>query len=316
MKKKTLLISIILISTALCYAQMQLPFTGYLGNPVLEHGEPGSWDSGDILGPNILLDNNTYYLFYFGSTDLLSQPASIGLATSTDGYTFEKISVAEPIFEPDGTGFDAWSVYDPVVIKEDEDWIMYYGGKTTSGFGSGPYIGQATASNPEGPWIALEDPILESGSSGEWDSYFMFPSSIIKTDSGYLLYYAAGSSFTNYWQTGVAHFNGSEWVKYDDPSTTDPPFAESDPVLELGLSGSWDEQIASMSCVQRIATGLEMFYGGFNGSDRGIGYAVSEDGIDWNKFEDNPIFTYEDDPFAFLNGYNVVEIPTVNNQRG
>ncbi|MCD4731238.1 MAG: T9SS type A sorting domain-containing protein [Bacteroidales bacterium] len=290
---------------------MQLPFTGYQGNPILEHGDPGSWDSGDIMGPNILFENDTYYLFYFGSTNILTQSASIGLATSTNGYEFDKVSIDDPIFGPDGTGFDAWAVVDPVVIKDGGEWILFYGAKPTAGFGAGPYIGQATATNPEGPWIRQDNPILESGSSGEWDSYFMFPSSIIKTDSGYLLYYAAGSSFTNYWQTGLAYFNGSEWVKYDDPSTIAPPYAESDPVLKLGYSGHWDEQTASMSCVKKIATGLEMFYCGFNGSDRGIGYALSEDGINWDKFEDNPIFTYEDDPFAFVNGYNVIEIPTV-----
>ena len=104
MKTKTLLTAIIMISATLLFAQPDLPFTVYENNPVLEHGESGSWDEGHILWSYVFYEDNTYYLYYSSSTNIWSQPVSIGLAISEDGFDFEKAD--GPIFEPDGTGFD------------------------------------------------------------------------------------------------------------------------------------------------------------------------------------------------------------------
>jgi hypothetical protein len=314
MKKKTLLISIILISTVLCFAQMELPFTAYENNPVLTHGEPGKWDAGIVFATYALFGEETFNLFYSGGLDPYTQPVAIGLATSDDGFDFIKETIDEPLFEADGTGFDAWSVSDPSVCLEGSTWVLYYGGVESSSAFMGKAIGRATAPNVNGPYTRLDDPVLEVGSPGEWDSYFIFPCSVITTDTGYIMYYWAGDNFTSgTWYIGLATSqDGLNWTKYDDPTTTSPPFAESDPVLKPGLSGQWDDGTLISCNVLKTAYGLEMFYTGFSSGEHGIGYATSNNGIIWNKdMDNNPIYSWVDDPYAFNNGYPVVEIPTI-----
>ncbi len=305
MKTKTLLTAIITISATLLFAQPDLPFTAYENNPVLEHGEPGSWDEGHILWSYIFYEDNTYYLYYSSGTNIWSQPISIGLAISEDGFDFEKVD--GPIFEPDGTGFDAWSVSFPVVVENNGEYILYYSGKPNGGNTS---IGQATSSSPLGPWLPLsDDPIIEAGSAYEWDSQGISPESVITTDTGLLLFYT-GSQAGEPWRVGMAYFNGNTWVKYDDPYTI-TPYAESDPVLKIGGPGDWDDETAALCHVIKTETGLEMFYTGSNSDNFKIGYASSVDGITWSKDLENPIYSYEDDPFAVDNGYHVAANPTV-----
>jgi hypothetical protein len=43
-----------------------LKFKGYEGNPVLTPGEPGSWDDLMVGLPNVIIENNIFYLFYMG----------------------------------------------------------------------------------------------------------------------------------------------------------------------------------------------------------------------------------------------------------
>jgi hypothetical protein len=310
MKTKILITAIITSCATFLFAQPQLPFTAYSGNPVLEHGPTGSWDTGNILSPYILNEDTTYYLYYSSSLDFWSEPSSIGLAISTDGYEFDKVE--DPVFVPDGTGFDAWSVSYSVVIKDNGGYIHFYNGKPDTGTVFGPYIGQATATKPEGPWDSQEYPILEAGSAGEWDSQIITPESVINTDSGLVMYYSGiNISPPMPFQIGMAYFNGNTWVKYDDPLTTDPPYAESDPVLPIGSPGSWDDENTAHCHVNKIATGLEMFYTGSTSNLWNIGYATSEDGIIWVKHLQNPIYSYLDDPFAVLNGYHVAANPTI-----
>lgn len=309
MKKKPILISILLISTILCYSQPQLPFNAYSVNPVLEHGDPGSWDEGNIIWSFMFTEDNTYYLYYSSSNDIWNEPCSIGLAISTDGYEFEKVD--DPIFEPDGTGFDAYSVSFSVVIKYNGDYLLYYSGQPNPGSALGTYIGRAIADNPEGPWVPLNDPILELGSTGEWDSQTITPESVIVTDTGLLMFYSGNLGNTPS-QVGMAiSTDGINWTKYDDPQTIQIPYSESDPVLKIGLPGSWDDENAALCNVYKIATGLEMFYTGSHFDNWKIGYATSINGIDWVKHPDNPIYSYEDDPFAMSHGYHVAANPTI-----
>ena len=62
------------------------------------------------------------------------------------------------------------------------------------------------------------------------------------------------------------------------------------PVLDVGLSGSWDDEYVSHPTVI-YANGLyRMWYSGNDGGSRyKIGYATSSDGLTWNKYSGNPV---------------------------
>lgn len=275
-------------------------------NPVLNNGQAGEWDSGIAILANVVLNNDTVYLFYTGGTNFFTDPLAIGLATSTDGLNFTKYN-SNPIFEADGNGFDAWTVARPVVINVDTDWLLYYDGRpSTIGFGPDSAIGLATSTSPYGPWVRSEDAVLEVGTSGEWDDGFLDVCSVVESDSGFFIFYTGGdSTFPNgtSWQIGMAFSeDGLVWNKYDDPTTTSHPYAESDPVLQPS-PGSWDYPFLYSGSVLKTGSQWEMIYDG----GPGFGYAVSSEGIHWTKDSSNPVFTPAQDPYAG----GVIEVPSV-----
>lgn len=302
MKTKLILsIAIFLVVSTCAYSQMTFPLTGYEGNPVLEK-------TGGLMFPFVYYEDETFYLFYTVG-DMTTGPTYIGMATSIDGYNFTEYEA--PVFEADGTGFDAYSVCFPAVIKKDETYYLFYAAASSSGFCSDGITGQATAAHIWGPYEGLEEPILEKGSPGEWDDHGVAPDQVFDTDSGFVMYYT-GTIWDAYpEQEGLAFYNGNDWVKYDDPTTTNPPFAESDPVLKFGNPGSWDEWCASMVTINQIPSGWEMLYqAGKSDYSWRIGYATSVDGINWIKKED-PVYSYLDDPFATLWGFNITGSPNM-----
>ena len=285
-------------------------FKAHPGNPVVRKGAAGQWDAGAAFAPSVVSHNDTTYIFYTGTVNAESQPSAIGLAVSADGFAFTK-SAANPILQTDGNGFDAYAVSSARVLVEDTAWIMYYGAKSLSGSGPGDFIGRANADGPEGPWTRLDTSVLSVGSPGEWDAGFIAPSSVLRTDSGYLMYYT-GSNLefpAGAWQVGMATSpNGISWTKYNDPATP----GSSDPVLKVSSSGSWDASMACFCWVLPTPIGFEMFYFGNNGIVAGIGYATSPDGVHWTKYDANPMYTKLDDPYAAANPYAIVEVPAVS----
>jgi Secretion system C-terminal sorting domain len=101
---------------------------------------------------------------------------------------------------------------------------------------------------------------------------------------------------------------GQSWFKYDDPLTTSPPSAESDPVVKVGPE-SFDYIYIFGAGITRSNNVWEMFYAGYISLTEGsICYASSLDGIHWTKYLGNPIYTFWEDPLAV---YAIIETPTV-----
>jgi predicted GH43/DUF377 family glycosyl hydrolase len=61
------------------------------------------------------------------------------------------------------------------------------------------------------------------------------------------------------------------------------------PVLDIGVSGAWDDSSAGVSCVLYHDNMYHMWYEG--NMENGIGYATSPDGIFWTRDSANPVLT-------------------------
>ena len=61
-------------------------WTKYPGNPILEPGPPGDWDSGGIGEPTVIKVGSMFYLYYMRTIE----DHGIGLATSPDGVHWTK----------------------------------------------------------------------------------------------------------------------------------------------------------------------------------------------------------------------------------
>ncbi|HDQ05800.1 MAG TPA: hypothetical protein ENN36_03645, partial [Candidatus Bathyarchaeota archaeon] len=105
----------------------------------------------------------------------------------------------------------------------------------------------------------------------------------------YVMYY---DQYTRYWLTGVNEVtmlaisaDGVNWKRYGD-----------EPVLvAAGGSTEWDAQYAYAWSVLKVEDGYCMWYsGGIKGSNDGIGYATSSDGLTWTKSGKNPLMHVDD----------------------
>jgi predicted GH43/DUF377 family glycosyl hydrolase len=75
---------------------------------------------------------------------------------------------------------------------------------------------------------------------------------------------------------------------------TAPVLADTEPVLDIGNNGEWDDERVERACVIKDGATYKMWYSGYNGSKYKIGYATSSDGINWEKYAGNPVLDLGD----------------------
>lgn len=156
--------------------------------------------------------------------------------------------------------------------------------------------------NPNTPWLCPKlacsdpriipgpftkspaNPILYPGGTGTWEETGTIRPSVLWSDGTYRMWYA-GSNATFTSAIGYAtSTNGTAWTK-----------EITNPVLENGDTGAWDDYSVSFPAVIQDGGGYKMWYTGTGpgpggiGSIRKIGMATSTDGIEWTKFASNPV---------------------------
>ncbi|MGH7496010.1 MAG: T9SS type A sorting domain-containing protein [bacterium] len=228
-------------------------------------------------------------MWYAGSDELLGLGTlQIGYAWSLNGISWRRYA-RNPVLSP-GHHWEAGVVVTPAVIKDGETFKMWYGAA-----GVPPrIIGYATSADGLA-WNKHSDPVLQLGSLREWDGGIIGPGSIRKENEVYKMWYWAGQESwpLSVIQVGLAiSQDGINWIKFDDPSTTEAAFSNSDPVLRVGNPGEWDQHRVWSPAVLATETGYEMWYAGRAGyttPPQLVGYATSRDGITWQKSQDNPV---------------------------
>ena len=154
-------------------------------------------------------------------------------------------------------------------------------------------IGQTT-------WIRNAHPLLSTGPSGSWEDASVILPYVLKESTGFKMWYYGDDGSTT--RIGYATSNdGTTWTKHP-----------GNPVLDVGPMGSWDDASLLDPMVLFDGSNYHMWYGGFDGSTRMIGHALSDDGISWTKTGSNPVLTlgasgsWEDvehrQPFVILDG--------------
>jgi mannose-6-phosphate isomerase-like protein (cupin superfamily) len=156
-------------------------------------------------------------------------------------------------------------------------------------------IGRATAPGPAGPWQADLEPVLLPGGEGTWDAAGLEWPSVQTTPDGLVMYYSGRPTSLGHRMIGRATSqDGIVWEKYDDLSTMEALFAESDPVF--AASEPWATTGVDRARVQLTPEGWVMVYQSGALVKRGL--AFSPDGIRWVSHPNNPVLELEDFPFS------------------
>ena len=215
---------------------------------------------------------------------------------------------ANPILERGDA--DAWDgiegmVFAPHVLQVNSTYYMFYSGADNPK-GRPAAIGFATSQDGL-EWTKYEqNPIIEPDGDGYDSMCISVAVPMVEEDGTWVLYYAANSM--------PCYGPGRYIGRATAPAPEGPWTRSTNPILESGDIGEWDEGFIMPHSVVAIDDGYLMYYSG--GSDflvplpRRIGLATSPDGINWTKC-DNPATIEapctESDPISQINTNGQVE---------
>lgn len=244
-------------------------WTDYSGNPILSPS--GTYFETHGVGEaNVLFIDSVYKMWYMG--DAGGSNKFVMYAESMDGITWSR-PFSEPVLSPGPPGtWDELCVCPGAIIYEDGIYSMLY-----CGF-SDPYsvwqIGLATSSDGIN-WVKHPSPVLYANSG---DEFQLAPSSIIKVEGEYYLYYTGRN--LPYLDIRLAKsVDKINWIRFSGN-----PIMTSDQV--------WEGSGVYYPDVYKKNNLYVMIY--MNQAGTGFGKATSTDAINWTKDDTNPFFTKEE----------------------
>lgn len=101
------------------------------GDPVLRVSSGNEFDNGQVMGPEVMQEENGYIMWYTGMAKIWDQSGfgfyRIGLATSDDGINWNRANRGRPVIDTgNATGFDDVQAATPSVIRDHDVYKMWY----------------------------------------------------------------------------------------------------------------------------------------------------------------------------------------------
>lgn len=144
-------------------------------------------------------------------------------------------------------------------------------------------------------------PILNPGKNYQWDAF--------DVHSHYTMYDVASRHYRIYYNNttkALGHKSGIGMAFSETGLDTFVSSAMDNPLLKSGGRRAWDRWLWKVRVIRLGEEDWRMWYGGFNVEGfflkkvmTGVGYAVSGDGLHWEKFNGNPIITREEKIYDF-----------------
>ncbi|MBI4583301.1 MAG: PKD domain-containing protein [Planctomycetes bacterium] len=258
----------------------QVEWTVSGSNPVLQVGDPGTWDSTRVFANSMLKEDGEYKLWYMGSPTNpydFELDWQVGCASSENlDDPWQKIN-ANPCFPFQGGRWDV-GVFGLSVLHDSatNSYKMWYGGARGNRKVS---IGYATSKDGLS-WDRYSDhPVMESENS--WEFGAITEPSVVFDGEKYWMWYTGriNTQDSSTWRIGLAaSTDGINWTKHP-----------GNPVLRPGGSENSISVLKPQVLFDGSTSTFEMWYTIRRGDIREIGYATSLDGVTWVKYPGNPL---------------------------
>lgn len=286
MKRLFFLLLLLLAAAPLTIAQEEsITWELISEEPVSPKGSTGEWNSTYNEPGAVIHHDGQYHLFVNGYSGFPSNNG-IGYRVSDDGINYEW-ATEEPLLRRDDMPNDPLAIAaSDVLVLEDGTWVLYFFNFNSSAWPRiRATIGRATAQDPAGPWTVDDDPVLVGGDEGSWDERSVAYASVIPVDDGFVMYYI-GEDARGIERLGRATSqDGIAWDK--DP----------EPVFELDRSIGE----ATNFVVNQVAFDGERWVLAYKSQRAAVGFAFSDDGLTWERYQDNPVL-----PVTALDGFNAI----------
>jgi predicted GH43/DUF377 family glycosyl hydrolase len=231
------------------------PFTWEArGEPVIPRGE-----SSDVLNPSVVHFQGAYWNLYSEFDGRTWRTAS---ATSPDGFLWSKV---RRVLSPEGWEGDSMAGNGSALVVDDE--ILYW-------YEAGDPLRIALARSRDGKnWIRHGEAVIAPGPRGSFDERAVADPYVIRAGDRFYLFYL-GQDRARRQRLGVAQSSdGINWQKL-----------RSNPILELGATGSFDERDLGEPAVWTSGGQWWMLYTGSDRAEhRRLGLAKSPDGVHWAR---------------------------------
>jgi len=261
-------------------------WTEYAGNPVFGQGIGGS----KAYYPTVVKLSDNNYKMWYGSS------SGVGYATSPDGLVWTEIinpvnglaNANHPLVEYIGGTFKIWywntvaSIYtiDALRYAESDDGINWTNDQVLTQDDTYKLITGANTGWNRGSY-GPGDVIYNSSGSDTLDDNNIW-------NNKYVMYYMATDGGNEY--IGLTYsVDGKHWKRYGNNSVLSPCTEDNDPNV------GWDYCSVGYPTVMKLDDGTYvMWYSGGSGTNHGIGFAYSFDGVNWVKDKCNPIMHIDD----------------------
>lgn len=234
--------------------------------PVLDIGEPGTFDENGVVPCAIVAREGRLYLYYAGYQ--LGQRVRFyvfgGLAVSDDGgNSFVRYSRVPVVDRTDDELF--FRVIHSLIL-EAGTWRIWYGGGSRFIPGAAktyPVYDVRYMESRDGLHFPSSG-VVCIGTRGE-DEHRLGRPYVLRDGKIYRMFYGVGTQSKGYRLGYAESVDGYEWVRKDE---------------EIGIDVSengWDSQMIGYPALVRHAGRTCMFYTGNNMGETGFGYAVLEE---------------------------------------
>ncbi|MFW9263340.1 glucosyl hydrolase [Nostoc sp. KVJ20] len=234
--------------------------------PVLDIGQPGTFDDNGVTPICLLKYQERLYLYYVGWQLGIKVRYFLlmGLAISEDnGESFQRYSQVPILERSDRELFVRTAAH---VHLEDGHWKMWYiaGSKwiDVNGKQVPSYNMRYLESKNQTDWEKQGTVCLDLANEDEYGFGRPF---VIKEDGQYKMWYSIRYISKGYRLGYAESQDGKTWLRKDQQVG-----------IDVSDSG-WDSQMISMACIQKTKYGTYMFYNGNNYGETGFGVAILQE---------------------------------------